>query len=37
MGAQDDVSEDRFLIDEGFDLLATYRAVRDPDVRNSIR
>ena len=29
-------TEDRFLIDEGFDLLGAFRAIRDADVRKSI-
>ena len=28
--------EDRFLIDEGFDLLGTFRAIRDASLRKSI-
>ena len=34
--AEPNAAEDRFLIDEGFDLLGTFRAIRDPDVRKSI-
>ena len=29
-------AEDRFLIDEGFDLLGAFRAIRDANVRKSI-
>ena len=30
-------AEDRFLIDEGLDLLAAYRAINDDGVRHAIR
>jgi hypothetical protein len=33
----DELSGDRFLLDEGLDLLADYRAITDPDVRASLR
>lgn len=33
----DEPSGDRFLPDEGLDLLAGYRAITDPDVRASLR
>ena len=33
----DEQAGDRFLLDEGLELLADYRAIADPDVRASLR
>ena len=35
--ARQDVSDDRFLLDEGLDLLADFRSIRDDAVRASLR
>ena len=35
--AQRELSADRFLLDEGLDLLADFRSIRDDNVRASLR